>query len=71
MIGDDGGAVTSEDIYLAAARAYCVTKFDYDAASYWNGDAGRERHIEYDAAGTAEDPWLRAVVDAVVAGIRP
>lgn len=70
MIGDDGGAVISEDIYLAAARAYCVTKFPYDG-SYANGDAGRQRHIEYDAAGTAEDPWLRAVVDAVVAWRRP
>lgn len=57
------------DPYLAAGRAYCLAKFDYDGG-YARAD-GREKHIAADAASTAATPWLRAVVDAALAAARP
>lgn len=47
--------------YLTAARAWCLAKFPYDHAD----QAAREQHLAYDAASTADEPWLRALVDAV------
>lgn len=63
---EDQQLTTSEDVYLAAARAYCLTRFDYSPSVYYNGTEGALQHLERDAEGTATDEWLRAVVDAVL-----
>ena len=55
------------DILLAAARAYCLSRFSYDGA-YQPG--GRDRHIAADAELTSGQGWLADVVDAVTATIR-
>lgn len=55
----------TETPYMAAARAYCLAKFNY-GDGYVAGEAGRQRHIENDAAGVAEEPWVRAMVDAAL-----
>lgn len=58
------------DLYMAAARAYCEARFYYDDAARVLGEAGRAQHIEDDARATVDNsPWLRAVVDAVIAGV--
>ena len=49
-----------DPIYLTAARAWCTARFPYDHATA----EAREQHIAHDAASTADEPWLRAVVDA-------
>lgn len=53
------------EIYLTAARAYCLAKFSY-GDGYVDGEAGRQRHIENDASEVAERPWVRAMVDAAL-----
>lgn len=62
------------DLYMAAALAYCRHKFPYggDAPEdhYRDGAAGVRQHLEYDARGTAQEPWLRTLVDAVVEAMR-
>ncbi|MBL7487121.1 hypothetical protein [Frankia sp. AgW1.1] len=50
---------------LAAARAYCVDRFDYEGP-YSVGTPVREVRIEVDAAEVAERPWFRAVVKAAL-----
>jgi hypothetical protein len=59
---------TPYDLYMLAARAYCLGKFPYGYPPDQVED--RERHIAYDTRSTAEEGWLRAVVDAVLAAVR-
>ena len=50
------------EVYEAAARAYCLTWFTYDAAYV---EDGREQHIARDVAATATDGYLRGIVETV------
>ncbi len=56
----------AQDAYQAAALAYCRTKFDYQPNAYVDGEAGAQRHVERDAADTAQERWLQATVDAAL-----
>jgi hypothetical protein len=52
------------EAYEAAARAYCLNQYTYDPVAYVS-DRARRDHIAVDTSSTAEEPWLRAAVDAV------
>lgn len=47
-----------DEAILAAARAWCETRFDYPADDY----EGAERHLERDARRTTEDPAFRSAI---------
>jgi hypothetical protein len=59
----------SDEPYEAAARAYCLAKYDYTPEVYVQGQTGADEHLTRDAADTAAEDWLRAVVDAAVASL--
>jgi hypothetical protein len=52
------------EAYEAAARAYCLIRFDYLRAAYISDEAHLD-HIAVDVSSTTDEPWLKAVVDAV------
>lgn len=56
--------VQAEQVFLAAARAYCVTKFPYDGT--YAGD-GRERHIDADMLSHVNGEAFRATIAAALA----
>lgn len=58
--------IDRHSLYLTAADAYCRAKFDYDPRVYSNGALGASAHLARDARDTADEHWLRAVVNAVV-----
>lgn len=53
-----------EDVYQAAAEAWCVARFSY--AGPYARPEGRARHIANDARATAHEPSFRAAVDRAV-----
>jgi hypothetical protein len=57
--------VQREKLILAAARAYCETKFAYTPKQYATADA-RERHIAGDTASHARVESFRAAVNAAL-----
>ncbi len=63
----------NRDLYLTAARAWCRHKFPYGGGEpekhYRLGTEGERQHIEYDASSTANESWLRVIVDVVVAAV--
>jgi hypothetical protein len=60
-------------IYRAAARAYCLAKFNYNS-TYYQDEFARERHIANDAESylkeDTRDTWFRPMVNAVIAEYR-
>lgn len=52
------------EAYAAAARAYCLIRFDYLRPAYISDEA-HLGHIAVDVSSTTDEPWLRAAVDAV------
>lgn len=57
--------VEAEQVFLAAARAYCLAKFPYDGT--YATDDGRERHIDADMLSHARGDTFRAAVAAAMA----
>ncbi len=60
-------------VYRAAARAYCLQKFNYDAKHYGNPLA-REQHIANDIetylSKNTRDTWFRPMIDAAITEYR-
>lgn len=54
----------TSEAYEAAARAYCLIRFDYLRPAYISDEAHLD-HIAVDVSSTTDQPWLRAAVDAV------
>lgn len=59
-----GSSTPPADPYMAAARAYCQDRFPYNGA--YISPNGAAEHLDYDARSTAEERWLRVVVDAAL-----